>query len=215
MAGLWDLNLIRFFDFYLALTFLISIGLRLRQYVNMIRLVRAVPERWPRLFQLVKQHHGIFLTWANVAPAVLALGLMLLQLLASRLLWPHANLTIGQLVGLWAAVPVVGLLGTAMVGVDVYATVNVGEVDRTQLEGYFDQAEYWLKSWTAPVVRILTLGYINPRQMVTVEVRKALVDASQMLNSTLWWVCVQTGLRIAFGLALWLTFAFNLVSGEW
>ena len=39
------------------------------------------------------------------------------------------------------------------------------------LEKYFDQAEYWLRPWTAPVVRVFTFGYINPRQMVATEVR--------------------------------------------
>jgi hypothetical protein len=43
--------------------------------------------------------------------------------------------------------------------------------------------------------------------MVAEEVRKALVGASRMLNTTLWWVTVQLGVRIAFGLSLWLTWA--------
>jgi hypothetical protein len=30
---------------------------------------------------------------------------------------------------------------------------------------------------------------------------------SSTLNSTFWWVSAQTGLRIAYGLSLWLTFA--------
>jgi hypothetical protein len=43
--------------------------------------------------------------------------------------------------------------------------------------------------------------------MVAVEVRKALIEASKLINSTFWWVSIQTGLRVAFGLALWLTYA--------
>ena len=96
-----------------------------------------------------------------------------------------------------------------MLGVDLYATFRVGNFDRPLLERYFDQAEYWLRSWVAPVVNIFTLGYINPRKMVTVEVRKALVEASELLNTTLWWVSLQVGLRVAFGLALWLTWALS------
>ena len=42
------------------------------------------------------------------------------------------------------------------------------------------------------VVRFFTLGYVNPRQMVAAEVRGALVNASQVLNSSLWWMSVQT-----------------------
>ncbi len=78
------------------------------------------------------------------------------------------------------------------------------------MEKYFDQAEYWLRSHTAHVVRIFTLGYINPRQMVVEEVRKALINASGLLNNTLWWVNLQMGLRFCFGLSLWLTWALTL-----
>src|SRR5262249_3692174 len=139
----------------------------------------------------------------------LALGLWLLHSLACRLVWPHAALTVGELEDLRAAVPVVTILGIAMVALDLYATFKVGQVDRRLLERYFDQAEYWLRSWVAPVVHVFTLGYINPRRMVAVEVRKALVDASRLLNTTLWWVSGQVGLRIAFGLSLWLAYAFS------
>jgi hypothetical protein len=209
MTGLWDLNLIRFFDFYLALAFLASTAMRLRQYEAVIRLVRALPERWPRLLKLVKQHHSIFMTWTTVLPALLALVLYLVHSLACRLVWPHAALTVGALIEFRWAVAFVTLLGIAMLAVDLYATFKVGELDRSMLERYFDQAEYWLRSWVAPVVHVFTLGYISPRRMVAVEVRKALLETSRLLNTTLWWVCGQVGLRIAFGLALWLTYAFS------
>ena len=74
---------------------------------------------------------------------------------------------------------------------------------------YFDEAEYWLRSWTAPVVHFFTFGRINPRQMVRVEVSKALVEASRLINVNLWWITAQTGLRIAYGLSLWLTWALK------
>jgi hypothetical protein len=45
--------------------------------------------------------------------------------------------------------------------------------------------------------------------MVAVEVRAALVSASKLLNGTVWWVITQTGLRITFGLSLWLTYALE------
>src|SRR5260370_2326122 len=114
MARLWDLNLIRFFDFYLAAACLVSTAMRLRQYEAVVRLVRATPERWPRLLKLVKEHHAIFLTWATMLPAVMALGLCLLHTLASRLLWPHAELTVSGLFELPLAVSLVTLLAIAM-----------------------------------------------------------------------------------------------------
>jgi hypothetical protein len=207
MSGFWNLNLIHFFDFYLMLAFLAGTVRRYEQYQSIGRLVVAGPGRWPRLLEVVKHHRMIFLTWATVLPGLLALSLSVAQLVASRHVWPHADLTTGQLAGHWLAVAVVAPLGLAMAGVDLYGILFVGEIDRALMERYFDQAEYWLRSRTAHVVRVVTFGYVNPRKMVDVEVRKALIEASRMLNSTLWWVTVQVGLRVAFGLSLWVTWA--------
>jgi hypothetical protein len=205
----WNLNLIHFFDFYLAVAFLVSTALRVSQYRAIVGLVRAVPSRWPNLFKLVKEHGTIFMTWTTVLPAALAFLLSVIHMLACRLVWPQAHLTVADVGAHWPSLVAVVLLGTAMLGVDGYGTFRVGEVDRALLQKYFDQAEFWLRSWTAPVVRFFTLGYVNPRKMVAVEVRKALVEASKLINTTFWWVSIQTGLRVAFGLALWLTYAYT------
>ena len=225
-----NLNLIRLFDFYLAALFLLSTYMRYQQYEAIIRLVRALPDRWPRLLGLIREHHAIFLTWETVFPGLVALGLTLMNMLACRLIWPHASVTVATLVSsgvvsgeITGHTPqhssltphpspltfLVLALGLAMLCVDLYATFKVGHVDRVQLESYFDQAEYWLRSWVTPVVHIFTLGYINPRKMVSGEVRKALVQASKQLNTTLWWVSLQVTLRIAYGLSLWLSFAIR------
>ncbi len=59
------------------------------------------------------------------------------------------------------------------------------------------------------MVRIFTLGYINPRQMVAKEVRSALEGASNALNSNLWWWTTQTTLRIVCGMSLWASYALQ------
>src|SRR5262249_54576750 len=142
-----------------------------------------------------------------VLPGVLAFSLCVIHTLACRLVWPHAELTPADVGAHWQSLAAVLVLGAVMLAVDWYGTFRVGEVDRALMQKYFDQAEYWLRSWTAPVVRVFTFGYINPRQMVALEVRKALIEASKLINYTFWWVSLQTGLRVAFGLALWLTYA--------
>jgi len=130
--------------------------------------------------------------------------------LASQWLWPQADeFTLAQLASLSPVWPVVLVCSLAMMAFDIWGITWVTPLDSAQLEKYFDQAEYWLRSWTAPVVRFFTLGRINPRQMVAAEVRSALVNASRMLNSTLWWVVVQAALRIACGLSLWLSYALG------
>jgi hypothetical protein len=214
MNGFWNLSLIHFLDFYFLLIFLTGTARRIGQYQSLGRLALGGPTRWPKLLRLVREHRTIFMTWSTVAPALLALALSVIQLVASRLVWPEAGhpphgLTIGSLVEHWAAMLVVVVLGLSMFALDVYSLLRVAEIPRAELEKYFDQAEYWLSSKTAHVVHVFTLGYINPRKLVAVEVRKSLESASSLLNSTLWWVSLQTGLRFSFGLALWLTWALT------
>ena len=213
MDALWHLNLINFFDFYLAWMFLASAYRRFRQYQTIGQLAFAWPGRWPRLMELIRQHRTLFLTWKTIAPAVLMLVALVLQLLASRLVWPQAGappdgLEFHKLLEDWPALIFILPLGAAMVAFDLWGLLVVGEVNRAEMEKYFDQAEFWLRSPTAHVVKIATLGRINPRKMVHEETQKSLVAASDMINYNLWWISAQSGLRLAFGLALWLTWAF-------
>jgi hypothetical protein len=212
---MWDLNLIRLLDFYLAFMFFIGTLRRFAQYRNMAQIAFTVPGRWPLLLKLIHDHRMVFATWGTIAPALLAALVMIVQLIASRGIWPMAGqpphgLTVGVLLEHWPALFAVLPLGLAMVGFDAWGMTMVSKIDRTQLDKYFDQAEYWLRSPTAHVVRFATFGYINPRRMVNTEVRKALVAASSLINYTLWWMNIQVGLRLLFGLALWITWAFTL-----
>jgi hypothetical protein len=210
MAWLLDLHLIRLFSFYLALVLLLSTWLRLRQYAAVLRLVRSMPSRWPRLLALVKQHAHIFLTWGTVLPLLLLVLLIVANWLASTRLFPRADdFTLAELLPLYPVLPVVFFFAVLMIGFDAFSVVVVAPVDQAEMEKYFDQAEYWLRSWTAPVLRVFTLGYVNPRQMVAAEVRAALVSSSRMLEDTLWWVIIQAGLRILFALSLWAAFALQ------
>jgi hypothetical protein len=207
MPQLLSLDLIHFFDFYLAVMFLISTYLRVGQYRAVAGLALAVPGRWPRLFDLIKQHRTILLTWQFALPSLLTFFLMAAQLLATRF-WHQNPLTVKRVLSDPWAWPLFAVVGVAMLAVDCYCTFVTGKVDRPGTEKYFDEAEHWLKSWKAPAVHFFTLGRINPRKMVAVEVQKALVEASKLINSSMWWLTVQVGLRLAFGLTLWLTYAF-------
>ena len=209
MNGLTHLNLIHFLDFYFMLMFVLNTLRRLGQYREVGRLALTGASRWPKLLDLVKQHRTIFMTWSTVLPALLAALLTLLQLIASRQVFPYATLTLGELLEIWPALLIVVPLGLAMLAVDIYFVIAVGKFDRLEMEQYFEQAEFWLRSRSAHVVRIFTLGYINPRAQVGHEVRKALIQASELLNAQLWWVNVQVGLRLAFGLALWTSWALQ------
>jgi hypothetical protein len=207
MSWLADQHLFRYFEFYLSLLFLISTYLRIRQYRMVVGLVRGLSSRWPRLFQVVKQHGKMFLTRGTIFPLAVSLGLLLIQLLARKLVWPEADaFTASELPDVWPAIPIIVIVGVAMAAFDAWATWTVGEIDRAQMEKYFDQAEFWLRSPASRIVHVVTFGFINPRKMVAVEVQAALVSASKLLNANLWWISLQAGLRIAFGLSLWVSY---------
>ena len=96
-----------------------------------------------------------------------------------------------------------------MLGVDIYFLVCVGKIDPEETGKYLDEAEHWLKSWKTPLISAFTLGYVNPREMVDIEVKKAMEDGRGMLQSTLWWVSLQSGLRTLFGLTVWISWAIH------
>ena len=205
--SLEGLHLIRMFDFYLAVVFVLGSVLRWQQYRAILGLVTGFPARWPRLLRLVRQHGNLFLTWGTVLPGLLTLGLLLLHTLGSHWLLAGADVTLGRLVSNPTALVLFGLLALAMIFVDGCLLSQNIDIERPTLEKHFDQAEYWLRSWAAPVVQVLSLGYVNPRRMVNAEVRDALEESSQLLNVALWWLSLQTGLRILCGLSLWCVWA--------
>jgi hypothetical protein len=212
MDWLLDLRLIRLFSFYLAVVFVVSTYLRLKQYRAVVSLVLRLRSRWPNLTALVMTHRRIFLTPRTYLPLVVVLALLAGNMLASRLVWPQADqFDVRELLHIWPVVPVLLASGVAMVTFDTLGVLRVGHIDEKLLEGYFDQAEGWLRGWKAPVVRALSLGFVDPRRIVDKEVRAALEMASALLNNTLWWVSMQTTLRITFGLCLWASFAVR----EW
>lgn len=209
MSWFWRLNLIHCLDWYLLTVFLVGTALRVNRYRALLGLIWSMPGRWPLLLGLIKQHHGLFLTWSTVLPGLLTFLLYVTHTLACRLVWPQAGITTAQLAHWLLAVLVVLSLGVAMVGFDGYGALRVGQWDRTRVEEAFDRAEFWLSSRAAPLVRFLTLGLINPRKRVAVEIHEALAIASGKLNTTLWAASLRTVLRIAFGAALWLTFIWS------
>ncbi len=154
---------------------------------------------------MARGHATVFLSAGTILPASLALVLWIIHTLACRLVWPRANLTVSDLAQHAAVIPLLAVLGTAMLSVDGYVTFNFGRLDRALMQKYFDKAEIWLRR--APVVKMFTFGFVNPQQMVASEVQKALLEVNRLLNLTLWWFNLQIGLRVAFGLALWLTYA--------
>jgi hypothetical protein len=202
------LNLIRIFDFYLALMFLLSFLRRWDVYWNAIRILIAVRGRWPKLIHRLGEHKSLILNWSFFRPAILALILAVIQMIASRMVWPQAVLTGPQLRTEWWLVAILLVPLVPMLAVDLYFIIRVGKFDHGETVKYFDQAEQWL-GWKGPFVRVLTLGIVNPGKMVDEEVKKSLAEMQTTIASSLWWVIAQTTFRLAFGLTLWTLWAVH------
>jgi hypothetical protein len=207
MPAAGTLNLISLFDFYLAAMLLLSTYRRFGVYHNFARIVLAFPGRWPKLIQLMGQHRSLFLTKAILRPLGFTAALMVVQMIASRVIWPMAHLTPANLLTEWWMIPAVVTTALAMLGVDVYFLIAVGNIDRAETEQYLDLAEHWLTTWKAPLVRAVTFGRIDPRRMVGEEVRKSMAEIGRLIGQTLWWMTLQLATRIAFGLSLWVAWA--------
>ena len=205
-------NLIGLFNYYLILVFVVGTALRARNYRAMIGLIYSYSDRWPKLRILAKTHRGIFLRWPTVLPVVATLALTLGNAWAFHFVWTDARITLGDLwshpIGLAAVITTGSLMGY----LDFKAMFLFVRLDRSAVEAILDRAEHWLGTWKAPAIRVLTFGLIHPRRIVGEQVQKALVDASLSINGQLWAMSLQIVLRLAFGLALWLTWAVALSS---
>jgi hypothetical protein len=205
MNWLRSLNLIAVLNYYLILTFIVSTVMRYRQYRAMAALVLSAPARWPKLLQVLSSQRRLFFTWPTLLPVGLTFLLMLIHMLAYYFVWPTAQVSPVDLWEHWPVMIVLLLLGVGMLILDYDACFNIWELKRHELEPYLDKAEYWLRSWVAPALSILTLGYVNPRRMVHEEVIQSLTNASVDMNKMMWRWSLQIAVRLAFGLTLWLT----------
>ena len=173
---MWQSNLIHLFTFYLAATFLISTFRRVRQYHDVAQMAVNFPNRWPKVLKQIKQYKMIFFTWATFRPLLLAIGLMLVQFICSRLIWPQAKITPADLLSEWWMLPFIGLIGFGMVAVDAYGLIYVGQLDRKENEKYLDEAEHWMTSWKAPLISTITLSSttrsaLNPASILAQELK--------------------------------------------
>jgi hypothetical protein len=207
MSRLEVANLIRVFDFYLAVMALFSFLRRYSVYRDAVLILVAVRGRWPRLAARMRQHQDVLVNWPTLRPGVLVLMLMTTQLVASRLIWPEADLRLADLYDpWWQLVPfLLGLL--PMAAIDGYFLVRVGTFDRIETEKYMDLAERWAGTWKAKAVKVATLGRVNPDRQVHDEVRKSLAELGQTVNWSMWWVSAQAAARLTFGLTIWLLWA--------
>ena len=211
MDWLLDLRPIRLFSFYLAFVFCLSVVVGLQGYRAVLGVAFKFGSRWPNLLKLILEHRAVLLGWDTLRPLFVMATLIVVNSAACHLIWPSAgDFTVRQLTSLWPLVPLCAAAGLAMLAFDLVGLLGTGKIDEKQTERYFDRAEWWLRGWRVPAVRIFSLGFVNPRLIVSKEVRAALEGATGWLVQKFWWIATQAALRIGFGLSLWLGWALRL-----
>jgi hypothetical protein len=204
------MNLLRLFEFYLMAMFVIGTVRRWEFYHSITKLAMALVRRYQKLFGIVRDQSKALITWSLFVPLGITLLLWLTQSLLTRVIFPGAELLLSTVLETWWKLAVIAIPILGMLAVDVYFLVRVGSIDAKETERYFHQAESWLGTWKARAVRLATFGYVNPNEIVDAEVKKALTAGGELIHKTLWWTAVQTGLRVAVGLALWLDWAWSV-----
>ena len=208
MNTLANTNLIRLFDFYLLMMFVIGLLRRWAMYRDIVLLTGAAIIRRPNLVRQLGANRELLMTRQILVPVILAIGLMGIQFILSRLIWPQATMTIREASKDWWRVAL--LIGTfvPMFAVDLYFLIRVGQIDRNEAMKQLHRAEHWLTSWQGSAIRWVTMGYVNPRKMVDDQLRDGLSWFGLLIAWSMWWVTVQVTLRVAFGLTVWLLWAF-------
>lgn len=201
-----DLNLIRLFSLYLTLMMCISLWRRWRVYADAVRLGWTTFTKRKKLLGRVGQQVRLLFTRSVVVPFAVVVAMTVVQYVCSYLIWPHAVVPLGDVGGTWWKLLPVAATALPMLGVDVYFLVKVGTFDRRSTEEYLDYAERWL-GWRGRVVRAATVGVVNPTKIVDAEVRKSLEYIGETARWAMWWTSVQSVLRVAFGLLVWLLWA--------
>lgn len=209
MSSLSNTNLIALYSFYLAAMFLLSLMRRWTVYLDTLLILIVVRGRWPKLIERMAEHKKEVLNRSTIRPVALALLLMTLQMIASRMIWPQAKYPISALFDpLWQLLPFTLAL-LPMLAVDTYFLIAVGRFNRAETMKYLDQAERWAGSWKAKAVRTITLGAIDPEKQVDEGVKRGLNELGLTVSWAMWWVSVQIALRLLFGLTIWLLWAIR------
>jgi hypothetical protein len=209
MNALLDANLIRLFDFYLLMMFVIGLLRRWAIYRDISILAGAAILRRPNIVKQLGANRDLLITRQILFPILMAVGLMAIQFVLSRLIWPTANITFRDESTSWWRVTLLILFFVPMLTVDVYFLVQVGRIDRTEAIKQLNRAEYWLTNWKGTAIKWATIGYVDPKKMVDNQLREGLTWFGSLVAWSMWWVVVQVALRVAFGLTVWLLWAFS------
>src|SRR5437660_12808045 len=130
VTSLSRFNLLDVLTYYLILSFIVGTAVRIRNYRAILGFIFGFPNRWPKLLGLVKHYRAIFLRWPTLLPIGLTLTLTLANMVASRLVWSRATVSVEDLWGRWFALLAVTASAALMGFLDGRAMFFFGRFNR-------------------------------------------------------------------------------------
>lgn len=204
----WSLfNLIELFELYLLVTFLLSLALRYHDYRTSLGFLMKVPQRWPKMFEVIKGHTGVLLTWTMLVPVGVTLVIFLAHVICFRFVWREADLHWGDVWREWIPAITILAIGLAMLTLDGIALFRTGQTNLDAIEQNLNRGEFALTSRSLQAVRFLTFNFFKPKQVVENRVQDTLVGLRITLSRQLRKRSFHSALRVAFGFFLWLAWA--------
>lgn len=206
-VDLAQVNLLITYERYLVLTFFLSVLIRFRQYQNNVRFAWQFPQQWPSVFEVIKQHSGIFLKWTMLLPVGITLGILLMHTLSLRLVWSEAVVTPLELREHAIVLALLLVVSLWMVALDFRTLFTASQMDFAEIEGSLSKGEFALTSRSLSALRFATLGLFNPRKYVESQVADSLRNVRLALLVQLRRWSFHTAVRITFGFLLWFGYA--------
>lgn len=195
------------YERYLFAVFLLSLVIRFHQYRLNLGFAWKFPTEFPQVFDIVKQHRQLLLNWTTLYPATIALCVMLAHSLSLRLVFRGADVTPNSLQVWWLPQLAVLIPAVCIVFCDLRALTATSSTDFEAIERDLSRGEFVLTSRSMWMVRIGTLGLVNPRRIVESRIADTLQGVRWALLRQLKAFAMQTMLRISLGLSLWLSYA--------
>lgn len=202
-----DLNLITLFEWYLLLTFLFSLAIRYQLYRSYVELFWSMPDKWPAMYDVIKQHSRSFLNWTMTIPVGIMLAIYLIHMISYRVIWTDADISPPDLFGSWIVwLPVITLM-LAMLYNDFRGLIQITPVNFTDLQTNLRHGEFALNPKLSKWVRRLTLNKIDPKKIVESRVKDTLQWIRSAFLLQLRYQSFHTIVRIVFGFLLWTAWA--------
>lgn len=206
------LNLLRLFEHYLLIVFLLSLAVRYQQYRSYLGFLWAVPEKWPSMYALIRKHTRVLLTWTMLIPAGIAFAIYAVHYVSLRWVWRESNVDLAQLSGHWEAALPLLLLGMAMLAFDLRSLLATSRVEFAEIEANLNKGEFALTSRTAKLVRFLSFRRLDASRIVEDRIADTMLSLRLVFLRQLRQQSFHTILRMAFGCLLWASWARVVLS---